>query len=611
MSDNANKMGTSIESIKNAYMGFAKQNFTMLDNLKLGYGGTKEEMERLLRDAEEFEGLELGQLSTDNFADIINAIDIIQDKLGITGTTAEEAMKTIAGSASATKAAWQNIITAIGSGEGLDTAMDGLVTAMFGDENGGGLLNNIIPRIQEVMKGIGNFLEKAAPLFAEKIPAIVDAVLPELLSGGVTLLKALGKTFGGLVPTIVKMLMKLIPEVAKLGVDLIKALATGIVDNLGTLVEAALEIVQELATALVESLPELVPAVVEMLLKIAETLTDPTMLSQLVDAAIAIAIALADGLIQALPILIEMAPTIISNLVTAIVENVPKLMTAAWEIIKMLVNGIVEKLPEIGTAAGQIVAKIGEGLAELWGKMLEVGTNIIGGIVQGIQNKWEWLKEQVSQFFTNFVNAIKDFFGIHSPSTLFADIGDNIIAGLINGIKDKWNDLKEWAGKIAGSIKDKFYEKINAAKEWGSDLVKNFTDGIKSKWESLKSTVSNMAQTVKNFLGFSEPKEGPLSNFHTYAPDMMELFAKGIKDNTDVVTDQIKKSFDFSDQIVPVGANFNGSDVVGTAQVGSRTVQYVININQPVDSPDEMVRAIRTESQYGLILGGDLIEQGN
>lgn len=602
ISDNVNMFGSDMESVSNAFKGFAKNNFTMLDNLKLGYAGSKEGMEQLIKDANDYRksmGLS-ADLTIDSFADMVQAVQTMQEKLGVAGTTQKEAMKTLEGSANATKAAWQNVITAIGKGTGMNQAANGLITAIFGDENGGGLLSNLIPRFKTVLEGIGTFLEKSAPIFIERVPVIIRQLVPELLKGAMSLLKTLGKTIGAMLPSLIKILLGMVPELVKTGLELIKGLATGISKNLKVLVSAAIEIIQQIANSLVESLPELVPAVMEVLLQIVATLTDPTMLSQLVDAAIAIMVALANGLVQALPTLIEQAPTIITNLVTAIVENVPKLMEAAWEVIKTLVNGILENLPEIGTAAGQIVAKLGEGLATLFFDMYEVGANIIGGLVQGIQNKWEWLKEQAAKFFENFIGAIKDFFGIHSPSTVFAEIGNFLIQGLINGLKDKWDKLKSKVVEIATSIRDKFTEKFAKAKEWGADMIKNFTDGIKSKWESLKSTVSNVAQSIKNFLGFSEPKEGPLSNFHTYAPDMMQLFAKGIKDNEHLVTDQIKKSFDFGEQVVPVKTNVAGT-IANTSGSGNTT--WNININQPIASPDEIANTLRVEAQYGLIGG--------
>lgn len=187
MSDNANKMGTDMSSIQTAYQGFAKQNYTMLDNLKLGYGGTKKEMQRLLKDAEALSGV---HYNINQLDDVYNAIHVIQTDLGITGTTAKEAMQTISGSASMTAAAWDNVLIAIGKGEGLDDALDGLMTGIFGNSSGGGLLNNIIPRIQTVMEGIGQFVAKAGPLITKQIPALIKSIVPGLIKSTATLAKS-------------------------------------------------------------------------------------------------------------------------------------------------------------------------------------------------------------------------------------------------------------------------------------------------------------------------------------------------------------------------------------------------------------------------------------
>lgn len=595
ISDNVNVFGSDMASVQNAFQGFAKQNYTMLDNLKLGYGGTKTEMERLIKDANKYRKSigESANLSIDSFADVVQAIQSVQEAQNIAGTTTKEAMKTIEGSAVATKAAWQNVITAIGKGEGLDDALDGLITSVFGDEDGGGLLNNIIPRIQGAMEGIGNFIVKVSPILGEKIPEIINSVLPSLLNSGITLAGSLVTGLVNALPSALKTLEKSAStlldktwqgvlslrnvDFSKIGEDLgqalydifdsensplmgfmyagsrlIQYLGEGLIQALPELIPYAVGIIESFSTFVLDELPSLMSVAAGIISQLAITLSDPSLLSGLVNGAIQIVRALADGILQALPQLIQAAPVIIANLVTAIIENVPKLIEAAWEIITELVKGIWDNLPEIFNAAGEIIATLLKGIVELWGKLIEVGGKIIGG--------------------------------------------------LISGLKEKWDDLKEWAGKIAGSIKDKFHEKIEAAKDWGKDLISNFIGGIKEKWENLKSTVANVAQTVKNFLGFSEPKEGPLSNFHTYAPDMMQLFAQGIKDNTHLITDQIKKSFDFSEQIIPVKTEVTGNAINANGNNGGNTT-WNININQPVETPDEFANAIRVESQYGLIGG--------
>ena len=205
MSDNANKMGTSIEMIQNAYNGFAKSNFTMLDNLKLGYGGTKEEMQRLIDDANKVKVAngEMADLSIDSFADVTEAIHIIQTEMGITGTTAREAATTIEGSLSMMKGAWQNLVVGMADENAnmevlINNFVDSVAIAA----------ENLLPRIEQTLKGIGQLIEKLAPVIAEALPVLVESVLPSLLAAGVSLVTAIAKGIVTALPAIYDALLE-------------------------------------------------------------------------------------------------------------------------------------------------------------------------------------------------------------------------------------------------------------------------------------------------------------------------------------------------------------------------------------------------------------------
>ena len=425
MSDNANKMGTSMESIQTAYAGFAKGNFTMLDNLKLGYGGTKEEMERLLRDAESMEGYIEGSLSIDSFSDIIEAINIVQDNLGITGTTAKEASSTISGSIASMGSAWTNLVAGLANpdadlGQLIDNFVDTALTA----------LDNLIPAITNALPRIGEAINKVAPIIAEKLPELLNSLLPVLIDSAISLVNALVQAL----PQILTILMEQLPTIISMICDTVLELLPMIVD-------LGLQLILALADGLIQNLPELIPALVDVILQIVEKLTDPDTLLMLIDAALQLIVAIAEGLMKALPKLLEKAPVIIKNLVTAIIAAIPMILEAAAKILVML--------------------------------------------------------------------------------------GDGISAGL--------SKIKEKGKELVSSIKEGFQEKVEQAKEWGKDLIKNFISGITGKISDLKESVTNVAGKIKDFLHFSEPDEGPLKDFHTYAPDMMKLFAQGIEDNVGVV----------------------------------------------------------------------------
>ena len=421
MSDNANKMGTSMESIQNAYQGFAKQNYTMLDNLKLGYGGTKEEMNRLLEDAGKLANQEF---DISSYSDVIEAIHVIQTEMGLTGTTSEEAAATITGSLSSVKAQWENLMVAIAKGDDdeLSTYIDNLVQTVKT------FASNVLPIAQQALGGISTLIEELGPEIAAAIPDLISEVLPGLLEAGVDIIETLGEG-----------ILDAIPDLMPVITDVILKLCDMLIQMLPELIQVGFQVILQLALGIAQALPELMPTLVDTILTIVEYLIDNVDL--LIDAAIAIIIALADGLIEALPKLIEKAPEIIMKLLEALIRNAPKILEAGVTLIFKLIEGIVSA----------------------WTKLFQVG------------------KEVVEKF------------------------------------------------------KEGFSDKVEEAKKWGKDLIQNFIDGILDKFEALKGTVKKCAQAVKDFLGFSEPKEGPLSDFHTFAPDMMDLFAQGITENIGTV----------------------------------------------------------------------------
>ena len=477
MADNANKMGTSMELIQNAYQGFAKQNYTMLDNLKLGYGGTKEEMARLIKDAAKLDkSIDANDMS---FGNIVKSINAVQKEMGIYGTTSKEASATISGSLAAVKAQWNNLLTAVSQGEDWDL---GVYISNFVDTVSTAM-GNLLPVITKALNGAAILIRDLIPVIVQEIPALIEENLPILAEAAISIIQSLvdgiSENQEMLMTTAMETitywansLIKMLPQIVKLGLDLIVSLANGIAENL----------------------PTLIPTIVDVILQIVDTLTSTDTLSNLIDAAIAIIMGLADGIIKALPRLIDKVPDIIENLVRAIADNLPKIIVAGIELMIKLGEAIFK-------ARFQLASKVPE---------------IIMTLINGF----------VSYFYK------------------FAQVGKDFI-------------LK---------VKEGFGDKVDSAKTWGKDLIDNFINGIKEKWEKLKQTVSNVAQSVKDFLGFSEPKKGPLSNFHTYAPDMMDLFAKGIRDNENVITDQIEKSFDFGERTVKFGAEYGG--VYGSIAAG-------------------------------------------
>ena len=420
MADNANKMGTSMESIQNAYQGFAKQNYTMLDNLKLGYGGTKTEMERLLADAEKFSGV---KYDIKNLNDVYEAIHVVQKEMGITGTTAKEASQTISGSVSAMKSAWQNLLTGLaGDGENLDVLIENLVDTVMTS------LDNILPKIDSFATNIPSILNK-----------IIDSInnnLPQLLSVGVSIIQKLADG-----------IKQNLPQIMQVATQILMTITNQLIQMLPELIEMGLEIIVELAKGIAEALPELIPTIVDVMLQIVDTLIDN--IDMLVDCALQLIIALAEGLIEALPELIEKAPTIIAKLVKAILENLPKLLQAGIQLIEKLWEGAVQVWGTILNGIGGVINDyVIQPIKDTVEKFTEVGKNLIEGLWNGIKNAKDWLINKIKGFCDDSLGAIKKFFGIESPSKVMRDevgkfMAEGIGVGFTKEMPSVISDMKD------------------------------------------------------------------------------------------------------------------------------------------------------------------------
>lgn len=415
MADNANKMGTSMELIQNAYQGFAKQNYTMLDNLKLGYGGTKEEMQRLLSDAQKLTGV---KYDINNLSDVYNAIHAIQENLGITGTTAKEAATTISGSVSSMKASFDNFV------------------------NGSGTVNDLVDTsmtaIQNIIDAVSLLLPDLLQSIAEGVPQIVDGInqiFPQIIELIVTNSPLLMDAIGQMLSALFQQILNYLPQVLQLAMQLTQTFITGLITMLPQIIQMGMQLITQLILGIAQMLPKLIPEAVNAIITIVNGLLDN--IDMLVDAAIQLILGLADGLINALPILIAKAPEIIMKLVTALIKNAPKILEAGVQLIVKLVEGVGSVLGKLGEMAGTIIQTIWDGLKSLPSKMLEVGKNLIKGIWNGISNAVGWLWDKISGFCSGIVDKIKGFFGIHSPSKVFnEEIGKFLALGLGEGFDD-------------------------------------------------------------------------------------------------------------------------------------------------------------------------------
>ena len=439
MSDNANKMGTDMSMIQNAYQGFAKQNYTMLDNLKLGYGGTKSEMERLLADAEKISGI---KYDISSFADITQAIHVMQEEMGITGTTAKEAGTTIEGSVNSMKSAWQNLLTDLANGgKNMGSLIENLMTTIFGDgtDTNLGVFGNVLPVIQNIVSS-----------FADVIPNIVDKLMEHLPY----LLDAASEIIMSLVYGITENIPALMPVIS----DLFGNILQYIIESLPIIINSGVQIILALVQGIGESLPTLIPALVDAVVLIVETLIDN--IDLIIDAGIQLILGLADGLIEALPRLIDKVPEIIEKLFDAFIRNFPKIVEAGGQLIGKLIVGIIGSLGTLYSRVPEIIHTVVKGISSGYQTIKNAGLNLVAGIWEGISGSLGWIKNKIKGWVGNVTKFIKNLFGIHSPSKLFKDeIGTNLALGIGEGFTDTMTDVQQ---EMADAIPTKFDTTINS-----------------------------------------------------------------------------------------------------------------------------------------------------
>ena len=343
MSDNANKMGTSMEMIQNAYQGFAKQNYTMLDNLKLGYGGTKEEMQRLLDKANELNAQQgiITNYQIDSYADIVDAIHVVQTDLGITGTTALEASTTIQGSLASMKSAWQNLLTGVADDnanfEGLvNNFVDSLVVAG----------ENIIPRINTVIKGLTQLITQASQTI---IPLAVDTLLQN------------------------------IPSIVAAGMDMVLAIVNGILDNIDLLIDCTLELVDVVVDKLIENLPKLI------------------------DGGIRLTLALASGIIEAIPQLLAKLPQLVVSVIRGLNDGFMRIGEIGKNIVIGIWNGIARMGDWLWDQVSSFFSGIVNGVKNLLGiaspskVFAEIGGFMAEGLGGGFDDQFKSVKENIEK----------------------------------------------------------------------------------------------------------------------------------------------------------------------------------------------------------------------
>lgn len=474
MADNANKMGTAMESIQNAYQGFAKQNYAMLDNLKLGYGGTKEEMQRLLADAEKLSGV---KYDLSSYADIVEAIHVIQTEMGITGTTAKEASTTIQGSVASMKAAWANLMVGMAD----DTQNFDMLLSNF-IESIGTVADNLLPRIGVVIEGMGKLVAGLAPEIASALPTLTNELLPNLVELGVQSISAL-----------VQGIQENGDSLAAGALSIVGTLAEGIAELLPMVADTAASLAVSLADGLTESLPNIIPVAIETISTLVENLTENANI--IIDAGIQIILALGEGLIAALPQLIETVPQIVINIANVINDNAPKLVDTALYLITRLAVGLVQAIPTLVVNIPKIIeAIVAAFMAFQW---LNLGKQLIDGVANGVKKAGESMATAAKNAFSKFKSKITG----SEVATELKNIGKYIIDGIVGGIKNSLSKIANIAGKIKDTLLSKLkglFKIASPSKLMKEEVGAYIGEGIAVGIEESGQMAVDAAETVAN-----------------------------------------------------------------------------------------------------------------
>ena len=485
MSDNANKMGTDIGMIQNAYQGFAKGNYTMLDNLKLGYGGTATEMARLVNESGLLaEAQKINLTDTKNignalrevgFDTIVAAIHEVQTEMGITGTTAAEASGTISGSLASAGAAWQNLLTGIADGNAdLDVLIDQFVDSVVV------AAGNLIPAIEQALTGTADLIEALFPEIMDRIPVIMNDVLPDIVESAVSIVETfvqglsdnqemIADTTVELVMLLVDSAMDQLPDIIELAATIIESLVEGIGENqkeivdsafviITTLIESSLEllpdivdvglqILESIAEGIVDHVPSLIETATEVITELARMLLEPEMIMRLNNVSTEILVVLAEGLTDAIPQLMDTAVEIILNFVDYMLSpgNRSEMIAMSVEMIGAIVTGLLTAAAELGAAALTLVSEILYAFGDAdW---VQLGKDTVNGILEGLKRTWDDLTDWFDDSFDKLLDSILDFLGIHSPSRVFADIGENMALGVGEGWGKAFDDISDDIGK--------------------------------------------------------------------------------------------------------------------------------------------------------------------
>lgn len=522
MSDNANKMGTDMTMIQNAYNGFAKQNYTMLDNLKLGYGGTKSEMQRLLKDAEKLSGqkYELG-----NFKDMAEAIHVVQTEMGITGTTAKEASTTIEGSVNSAKAAWTNLV----SGMSQDNAdMDKLINEFI--ESVGVAAGNILPRIEQALTGVGTLISTLMPKIMEQLPGFLEKVLPQLLTSGANIVVTLIQGIVSAIPTLLAMIPTILTQVGETLVTAFPQLfssfiAVGtqlvsfILENFPTLMDSITEglnspmlekilamgatFMQNIIQALMQSLPTLLESLINLLAQVIDFILQQ--IPMIVSLGLQLIVGLANGLLQAIPTLIQAIPPLITSLVNGLLDCIPSIINAGVELIGALVSNLPEIISTIVEVIPEIITNLIDAVLDHLPDIIDAGFKLITSLVDALPQIIITIVRAIPKIIAGIIGAL-----VGAVPKIIAT-GVKLLISIIKNLPQIIAKIITAIPAIIKALIDGFGDYLSDMADIGLNLIKGLWNGIKNAGAWLRDKISGffggVVDSIKDFFGIASPSK--------------------------------------------------------------------------------------------------------
>lgn len=512
MSDNANKFGTNIGEIQNAYQGFAKGNFTMLDNLKLGYGGTQEEMARLINESGvlgDTMDVTAATVNDVSFDKIIEAIHTVQEDMGIAGTTSAEASQTISGSIGMLSGAFDNLLTGLGSADADVATLAGNVITS---------LQTVITNVGPVIENIGTNMQTLGPQLGTMIEGLVGTVssaIPGLLTAGVSMI-------GGLIQGIGSALPGLITAIVPAITGLVEMVAT----QLPLLIDAGMKAVIALGQGLVQALPTLIPAVVGMIPAIAEMLI--ANLPMLLDVALQLVMGLATGLLEAIPTLVAALPQLILSLVDFIIGAIPQIIEAGIQLLMSLVGALPEIITGIVEAIPLIITGVLEAVLGAIPQLIQGGIDLFLGLIGALPEIILGIVNAIPQIIQGVLGAVTGAI----PQLIQA--GVELLVSLVKNLPTIIGEIVKAVPQIIGGIVEAIVGLIPMLVSAGGDLLVGLWEGISGAagwlWDKVSGWASGLMGDIKDFFGIKSPSRKMRDEVGKQLPAGM---GEGVEDNTD------------------------------------------------------------------------------